>query len=77
MSLSVTSITRVHGAQCKHFVISVDHDGKPRQFPATESELDELIELLGGPIEAQKSLVLLWLVYRRAAARALTSVVIA
>lgn len=77
MALSVTNITRVHGANCNHFIVTVNHEGTARQFPVNGADLDALIEELGGPREAQKKLVILWLAYRRANARTLTGVDIA
>lgn len=75
--LSVTNIARVHGPLCKHFIVSVDHEGTARQIRATQDDIDALVTDLGGPIEAQKKLVLLWLAYRRFVNRPLTGVEIA
>jgi len=75
--LSVTNITRIHGPLCKHYTVTVNHEGVSRQFPVNEAAIDALIDSLGGPIAAQKDLVILWLAYRRAMNRALTGVDIA
>lgn len=75
--LSVTNIDRAHGPLCKHYIVTVNHEGVSRQFPVNETDVDELIDSLGGPLAAQKDLVILWLAYRRAMNRALTGVVIA
>ena len=75
--LSVTTINRVHGPLCKHYTVTVNHEGVSREFPVNESDLDALIDSLGGAIDAQKTLVILWLAYRRAMNRTMTGVNIA
>jgi hypothetical protein len=77
MALSVTNITRAHGVNCNHFIVTVNHEGTTRQFQVNGEDLNSLIEELGGPMEAQKKLVILWLAYRRAHARTLTGIDIA
>jgi len=54
MALSVTNITRAHGVNCNHFIVTVNHEGTTRQFQVNGEDLNSLIEELGGPMEAQK-----------------------
>lgn len=75
--LSVTSLARAHGPSCNRFTVTVNHEGTTRQFSANGADLDALIAELGGAVEAQKKLVLLWLAYRRLHNRTLTGVDIA
>lgn len=75
--LSVTNIARVHGPLCKHYTVTVNHEGVSRQFPVNEADIDSMIDSLGAAVAAQKALVILWLAYRRSMSRALTGVDIA
>lgn len=76
--LKIISVTRERGATCNHVAIVVDHEGTNRTFNSSFGELDALIARLGGPVEAAKTLVLLWAGYRRAqAGRAIINVEIA
>lgn len=77
MPLSITSVVRMNGVQCNHVTITVNHEGTTRTFETSFPELDELITKLGGPVEAQKSLVMLWAAYRRFHSRTTTGVNIA
>lgn len=77
MSLSITSITRHNGPECDHLQVTVNHEGTTRTFDTSFDELDHLIETLGGAVQAQKTLVMLWAAYRRAHSRAVLSTVIA
>lgn len=75
--LRITSITRENGAACNHVVIVVDHEGISRTFKSSFAELDALVAQLGGPVEAARTLILLWAGYRRLHARTTIAVDIA
>jgi hypothetical protein len=70
MALSITSITRENGTTCDHIVVTVDDEGTSRTFRASFMEVDKLIDDLGGPLQAKRTLVLLWAAYRRSKGRA-------
>lgn len=77
MSLSITNIQRIHGPNCQHIIVTVDHEGTSRQFETSFPDVDVLIDQLGGPQEAMKALVMLWAAYRRRNGRAVLNVELA
>lgn len=77
MPLSITAVDRHNGPTCDHLTVTVNHEGATRTFTTSFGEIDALIEGLGGPIQAQKSLTMLWAAYRRAHSRSVIGVNIA
>lgn len=77
MALSITSVTRANGPTCEHVIVTVNDEGATRSFDSAFSEIDRLIDELGGDVQAKRVLVLLWAGYRRRQARAVTGVDIA
>jgi len=74
VSLSVTSITRVTGVNCNHFVVTVDHEGISYTQRVQDADLDNLPD---GEAELTKQLVLIWAKYRRNKGRAIVGTIIA
>ena len=77
MAISITAVQRLNGSACDHLIVTVDHEGTTRTFASSFPEIDGLVEELGGPIQAQKALVLLWAAYRRHHGRSVLNVEIA
>jgi len=70
MALSITSIVRENGSTCDHIVAAVNDEGTSRTFRSSFMDVDKLIDDLGGPLAAKRTLVLLWAAYRRSKGRA-------
>jgi hypothetical protein len=77
MALTITNVVRANGPTCEHLTVTVNDEGVDRTFETEFSEIDHIVDGLGGVQDSKRTLILLWAAYRRRFGRSIQNVDIA